>query len=46
MNIKISALAGCLLLAGVCAAKERDDYQKGRRGALREPGKGIEDRSG
>jgi hypothetical protein len=29
MNIKISALAGCLLLAGVCAAKERDDYQKG-----------------
>lgn len=29
MNIKISALAGCLLLVGVCAAKERDDYQKG-----------------
>jgi hypothetical protein len=29
MNIKTFALAGCLLLAGVCAAKERDDYQKG-----------------
>ncbi len=29
MNIKTCALAGCLLLAGVCAAKERDDYQKG-----------------
>ncbi len=29
MNIRTGALAGCLLLAGVCAAKERDDYQKG-----------------
>src|SRR5215468_12498358 len=29
MNAKLSALAACLLLAGVCAAKERDDYQKG-----------------
>jgi len=29
MNIKLSAIAACLLLAGVCAAKERDDYQKG-----------------
>ncbi len=29
MNIRTSALVGCLLLAGVCAAKERDDYQKG-----------------
>jgi hypothetical protein len=29
MNIKIGVVAGCLLLAGVCAAKERDDYQKG-----------------
>jgi len=29
MNTKLSALAACLLLAGVCAAKERDDYQKG-----------------
>ena len=29
MNIRTGALAGCLLLAGVCAAKERDDYQRG-----------------
>jgi hypothetical protein len=29
MNVKTCALAGCLLLAGVCAAKEHDDYQKG-----------------
>jgi len=29
MNTKLSAIAACLLLAGVCAAKERDDYQKG-----------------
>jgi hypothetical protein len=29
MNIKTCALVGCLLLAGVCAAKEHDDYQKG-----------------
>jgi hypothetical protein len=29
MNIRTCALAGCLLLAGVCAAKEHDDYQKG-----------------
>jgi hypothetical protein len=29
MNLRTCALAGCLLLAGVCAAKEHDDYQKG-----------------
>jgi len=29
MNIRVGALVGCLLLAGVCEAKERDDYQKG-----------------
>lgn len=29
MNTKWFALAGCLLLAGVCLAKEHDDYQKG-----------------
>jgi hypothetical protein len=29
MNTKMCALAGCLLLAGVCGAKEHDDYQKG-----------------
>src|SRR5215470_8764628 len=29
MNTKLSALTACLLLAGVCAAKEHDDYQKG-----------------
>jgi hypothetical protein len=29
MNFRTCALAGCLLLAGVCCAKERDDYQKG-----------------
>jgi hypothetical protein len=29
MNIKIRGLVSCLLLVGVCAAKERDDYQKG-----------------
>ena len=29
MNTKWFALAGCLLLAGVCSAKEHDDYQKG-----------------
>ena len=29
MNTKWFALAGCLLLAGICAAKEHDDYQKG-----------------
>ena len=29
MNMKTCAIAGCLLLAGVCAAKEHDDYQKG-----------------
>jgi hypothetical protein len=29
MNVRTCALAGCLLLAGVCAAKEHDDYQKG-----------------
>jgi hypothetical protein len=29
MNTKLCALAGCLLLAGVCAAKDHDDYQKG-----------------
>jgi hypothetical protein len=29
MNIRTGALAGCLLLAGVCAAKGHDDYQKG-----------------
>jgi hypothetical protein len=29
MNTKLCALAGCLLLAGVGAAKEHNDYQKG-----------------
>jgi hypothetical protein len=29
MSKKAWALTACLLLAGVCAAKERDDYQKG-----------------
>ena len=29
MNVRTCALAGCLLLAGVCVAKEHDDYQKG-----------------
>ncbi len=29
MNTKMCALTGCLLLAGVCAAKDHDDYQKG-----------------
>ncbi len=29
MNTKLCALVGCLLLAGVCAAKDHDDYQKG-----------------
>lgn len=29
MNTNWFALAGCLLLAGVCSAKEHDDYQKG-----------------
>jgi len=29
MNTKWFALVGCLLLAGICAAKEHDDYQKG-----------------
>lgn len=29
MNVRTCALAACLLLAGVCAAKEHDDYQKG-----------------
>lgn len=29
MSLKICALAGCLLLAGVCSAKDHDDYQKG-----------------
>ncbi len=29
MNNKLCALWACLLLAGVCAAKEHDDYQKG-----------------
>ena len=29
MNTKLCALAGCLLLAGVCSAKEHEDYQKG-----------------
>ena len=29
MNTKWFALAGCLLLAGICSAKDRDDYQKG-----------------
>lgn len=29
MNVKTCAIAACLLLAGVCAAKEHDDYQKG-----------------
>jgi len=29
MYMKTCALAGCLLLASVCSAKEHDDYQKG-----------------
>jgi len=29
MNNKLWALAGCVLLAGVCSAKEHEDYQKG-----------------
>src|SRR5215468_3106681 len=29
MKTKWFALAGCLLLAGICYAKDRDDYQKG-----------------
>ena len=29
MSIKTYALAGCLIFAGVCAAKEHTDYQKG-----------------
>ena len=29
MSTKRYALAACLILAGVCAAKERTDYQKG-----------------
>lgn len=29
MNTKWFVLAGCLLFAGVCAAKEHSDYQKG-----------------
>jgi hypothetical protein len=29
MHIKTCTLAACLILAGVCAAKEHTDYQKG-----------------
>ena len=29
MNTKLCALVGSLLLAGVCAAKDHEDYQKG-----------------
>lgn len=29
MSVKHCGLVACLLLAGVCAAKEHDDYQKG-----------------
>jgi hypothetical protein len=29
MSIKTCTLAACLLLAGICAAKEHSDYQKG-----------------
>ncbi len=29
MSTKMYALAACLILAGVCAAKEHSDYQKG-----------------
>jgi hypothetical protein len=29
MNTKLCAVVGCLLLAGVCSAKDHEDYQKG-----------------
>jgi hypothetical protein len=46
MNIKMCALAGCLLLAGVCAAKERDDYQKGTLLRMESAPCGIQEKGG
>jgi hypothetical protein len=46
MNIKIGVVAGCLLLAGVCAAKERDDYQKGTLLKMESAPCGIQEKGG
>src|SRR5713226_3300399 len=46
MNIRTGALAGCLLVAGVCAAKERDDYQKGTLLRMESAPCGIQEKGG
>jgi hypothetical protein len=46
MNMRTGALAGCLLLAGVCAAKERDDYQKGTLLRMESAPCGIQEKGG
>jgi hypothetical protein len=46
MNTKICALAGCLLLAGVCAAKEHDDYQKGTLLKMESAPCGVQEKGG
>jgi len=46
MNTKMCALAGCLLLAGVCAAKEHDDYQKGTLLRMDSVGCGMQEKGG
>src|SRR5438445_12947325 len=46
MNIRVGALVGCLLLAGVCEAKERDDYQKGTLLKMESAPCGVQEKGG
>lgn len=45
MNMKTCALAGCLLLASVCSAKERD-YQKGTLLKMESTSCGLQEKDG
>ena len=46
MGMKMCALAAGLLLAGVCAAKEHDDYQKGTLLRMESTSCGMQEKGG
>lgn len=46
MGMKICALATCLLFAGVCAAKEHEDYQKGTLLRMESTSCGVQEKGG
>lgn len=46
MGMKICALATCLLFAGVCTAKEHEDYQKGTLLRMESTSCGVQEKGG